>query len=173
MTALKNPDGSLRGFVKVLRDETARKAAEDALGTAKAAAELANRTKDEFLATLSHELRTPMASILIWSKLLRRQLADRPEHVEAIDAITRSADAQKQLIDDLLDTSRITSGKLRLEMRLADLAPLTAQSVESVRPTAEAKGVALSLDAGPDVGVVRVDPDRMRQVVWNLLSNAV
>ena len=140
---------------------------------ARAEAERASRMKDEFLATLSHELRTPLSSILIWSKLLRRHAGDRPELVEAMDAITRSAEAQRQLIEDLLDTSRITSGKLRLEMRFTELAPLVKQSVDSVLPTAEAKGVTVATDLGASVGVVLADPDRLRQVVWNLLVNAV
>jgi PAS domain S-box-containing protein len=173
LNAVRNPDGSLRGFVKILRDETARKKAEEALQSAKEAAELANRTKDEFLAMLSHELRTPLASILIWSKLMHRKGDAPPEYAEALDAITRSAEAQKQLIDDLLDTSRITAGKLTLNMRLADLAPLVRSAVESVLPTAEARGVTVAMDLAPDVGVVRADPDRLRQVVWNLLTNAV
>jgi PAS domain S-box-containing protein len=174
LNVVRNPaDGSLRGFVKVLRDETARREAEEALQSAKDAAELANRTKDEFLATLSHELRTPLASILIWSKLLQRHADPLPEYAEGLDAITRSAEAQKQLIDDLLDTSRITAGKLRLDMRLVDLAPLVRSAVESVRPTAEAKGVTVAMDMASDVGVMRADPDRLRQVVWNLLTNAV
>jgi two-component system CheB/CheR fusion protein len=173
LSALRHADGTLRGYVKVMRDETARKGAEDALLAAKAAAELANRMKDEFLATLSHELRTPLSAILIWSKILQRQSSDNPVFAEALEAITRSADEQKQLIDDLLDTARITSGKLRLEMRVTDLSPLVRTSVDAIIPTAEAKGVAVASQIGADVGAVRVDPDRIRQVLWNLLTNAV
>ncbi len=105
MHVLRMPGGEIRGFVKVLRDETARKLAEDALQHAKDAAEEANRVKDEFLATLSHELRTPLSAILIWTKLLQSRPDDLAQLKEGLEAIRSSADAQKQLIDDLLDTS--------------------------------------------------------------------
>ncbi|MBV8780556.1 MAG: PAS domain S-box protein, partial [Phycisphaerae bacterium] len=172
-TAVRDPDGTLRGFVKVMRDDTARKKAEEGLQSAKDAAELASRAKDEFLAMLSHELRTPLSSILIWSKMLRGRQDAPPEYAEAIDAITRSADAQKQLIDDLLDTSRITAGKLRLEMRQINLASVIPTAMESVLPTAEAKGITVNVDLAKDVGVVKADPDRLRQIIWNLLNNAI
>jgi CheY-like chemotaxis protein len=122
---------------------------------------------------LSHELRTPLSSILIWSKLLRGKKDAPPEYGEALDAISRSADAQKQLIDDLLDTSRITSGKLRLEMRRVELAPAIRSAIDSVLPTGEAKGIVIRVDLAKDAGVVQADPDRLRQVIWNLLNNAI
>jgi PAS domain S-box-containing protein len=172
MTALHHPDGSIRGFVKVLRDETARRQVEQAELEARRAAEAANQMKDEFLATLSHELRTPLSSILLWSKMLHPGAAPALLE-EGLSAIRNSADAQKQLIDDLLDTSRITSGKLRLEMRPVDLAAVTKETFDSMLPTAEVRGVAMSAEIAADVGIVRADPDRVRQVLWNLLGNAV
>ena len=171
--ALRNADDSVRGYVKVLRDETNRKHSEDAMQASKDAAELSNRVKDEFLATLSHELRTPLSSILIWSKLLRGSPSVNADNIEGLDAIMRSAEAQKQLIDDLLDTARITSGKLQLAMRETALMPLVQNAIEAIRPTAIAKDVEVIADLATDVGVVRADPDRLRQVIWNLLANAV
>ncbi len=172
MNAVRDPDGSLRGFVKVLRDETARKVAEDAMQAAKQTAELTNQVKDEFLATLSHELRTPLSAILLWSKMLSSE--SEPELLdEGLAAIRNSADSQTQLIEDLLDTSRITTGNLRLEMKPTDLTSVIESAVESVQPTAQAKGVDIMSTVASRIGTVNVDPHRMKQVLWNLLSNAV
>ena len=136
------------------------------------AAELANRTKDEFLATLSHELRTPLSAILLWSKLLNGK-SEPAVLDEGLVAIRNSADAQKELIEDLLDTSRITSGNLRLELMATDLAAVVERAVESVLPTAQAKGINIVADVAARVGMVRIDPNRMRQVLWNLLTNSI
>jgi two-component system CheB/CheR fusion protein len=136
------------------------------------AAELANRVKDEFLATLSHELRTPLSAILLWAKMLTSQ-SETKLLDEGLAAIRNSADAQKQLIEDLLDTSRITSGHLRLEMRPTELASVVDSAVESVLPAAQAKGVKIVVEVDPKIGTVRLDPDRIRQVIWNLLTNAI
>jgi two-component system CheB/CheR fusion protein len=143
---------------------------------ARAEAEAANNTKDQFLATLSHELRTPLSAILLWSKILSgRPVADPAQLKEGLAAIRGSAEAQKELIADLLDVARITSGQLRLHLRDVDLAGLVKDAVDAIGPTAEAKDVAVAVGADPDaeVGTVRADPDRLRQVVWNLLTNAV
>ena len=172
MSAIKNRDGTVRGFVKILRDMTARKETEEKLQAAKEEAEAANRLKDDFLATLSHELRTPLSTMLLWAKLLRNNEEPGVLH-DGIDAIEKSAEVQKQLIDDLLDSQRIATGKLRLEMRDVELAPLVREAVDAILPTAEAKEITVSTDFGDDLGVVRVDPDRLRQIVWNLLTNAV
>ena len=133
----------------------------------------ANRMKDEFLATISHELRTPLTSILGWSEMLASgRLA--PAMVErAVGTIDRNARAQAQIIEDLLDISRIVSGKLRLDVRDMDVAQPVEAAVEAVRPAALARDVELHLEAAPDVGRVRADPDRLQQVVWNLVANAV
>lgn len=172
VTALRNPDGSVRGFVKVLRDESIRKQAEQAEQAALEAAELANRTKDEFLAILSHELRTPLSAILLWANLLDSQ-SDLKLLEEGLAAIRNCADAQTQLIEDLLDTSRITSGQLRLEMKPTELAGVVNSAVESVSLGAQSKGISVIVDVDAKVGTVQVDPDRIRQVLWNLLTNAI
>ncbi len=137
---------------------------------ARVTAEEATRIKDEFLATVSHELRTPLSAILLWGNLLGRGRADMGE---ALGAIERSARAQSQLIEDLLDVSRMQSGKLRVRLREGPLAPVARAALEVVRPMAEVKSVELDAHIDPDAGVVLADPDRMQQVLWNLLSNAV
>ncbi len=139
---------------------------------ARAAAEEGNRLKDEFLATLSHELRTPLTSILGWAHLLRTGRLDEAAAVRAIEIIERNARAQTQLIDDLLDVSRIITGKLRLNARPTDFAPIINAAIDSARPAAEAKAIQLNkvFDAA---GIVSGDPDRLQQIVWNLISNAI
>jgi len=133
-------------------------------------AEEATRVKDEFLATVSHELRTPLSAILLWGNLLG---SGRVDTGEALQAIERSARAQSQLIEDLLDISRMRAGKLRVRLRECQLAAVARAALEVVQPMAEVKGVRLDAYIDPDVGVVLADPDRMQQVLWNLLSNAV
>ena len=133
----------------------------------------ANRIKDEFLATLSHELRTPLNAILGWSSLLQRGVLDPAATKQAIDAIARNADAQRQLIADVLDISRMISGKLRLQVADVDPAEVVGLAVESMRPAFEAKNVELTLAAAEAPGLIRADPDRLQQIAWNLLSNAV
>jgi PAS domain S-box-containing protein len=141
--------------------------------TARAEAEAASRAKDEFLAVLSHELRTPLNAIVGWARMLRSSRLAPDKVTQAVDAIDRNAAAQVQLIEDLLDISRIVSGRLRVDVRPVKLAPVLAAAVDAVRPTAQRKGIAI-VTAGPDVpDVVNADPGRLQQVVWNLLSNAV
>jgi signal transduction histidine kinase/PAS domain-containing protein len=132
----------------------------------------ASRLKDEFLATLSHELRTPMTSILGWAQILR--LDDTPPDVirDGLESIERSARAQAQLIDDLLDLSRMQMGKVQFQPRPFSLTAVARAAVDTVHPAAQARGVTLALDAPEDV-IVNGDPDRMQQVIWNLLSNSV
>jgi signal transduction histidine kinase/CheY-like chemotaxis protein len=133
----------------------------------------ASRLKDEFLATLSHELRTPLNAILGWTRLLRTGALPAGERDRALEKVERNAHAQARLVEDLLEVSRIASGKLRLELRPVDLAAIIHAAVESIRPAAEARRLTLEttgLDRPlPSVG----DPDRLQQVIWNLLSNAV
>ncbi|HEV2801616.1 MAG TPA: PAS domain S-box protein [Pyrinomonadaceae bacterium] len=136
-------------------------------------AQEANRLKDEFLATLSHELRTPLTSILGWTNLLRSVKFDEATAARALETIERNARSQKQLVDDLLDASRIITGKLRLEMRPTQLKTVVESACEAARPTAEAKGVELRLALEDGASVVAGDAERLQQVVWNLLSNAV
>jgi PAS domain S-box-containing protein len=136
-------------------------------------ADLANRAKDEFLAVVSHELRTPLNAILGWSKLLSRTDFDERRRVSALETVERNAVAMAQLIEDLLDMSRVVSGKLRLNVQRAVLAQIVEAAVESVRPSASSKGISLHLDFDPAAPDLVGDPTRLQQIVWNLLSNAV
>ena len=140
---------------------------------ARAEAEAANRTKDEFLATLSHELRTPLTSIIGWAGLLRSKKLQADLQEEALEIIERNARMQSQLVDDLLDVSRIISGKLLLDVKEIELATVTANAIEVVRPAADAKGIRLAYHADLEMGKISGDAKRLQQIVWNLLSNAV
>lgn len=140
---------------------------------ARSEAEAANRIKDEFLATLSHELRTPLTSLLGWSSVLREAKRDEKILHQGLDAIDRNARVQAQLIDDLLDVSRIVSGKLNLEVRPLDITSVTRAAINVVRPAADAKGISLDYWAEPGLGAISADSARLHQIVWNLLSNAV
>ena len=141
-------------------------------------AEIANEAKDDFLANVSHELRTPLSAILLWAKMLlqfdKDDLAIKSgDFREAADAIERSARAQKSLIDDLLDVTRIAAGQLRVEPRPADLAEWVEDALKSFVPIADDKQITIMTDIGDNVGELQIDPERMQQVLWNLLSNAV
>ena len=136
-------------------------------------AEEANHAKDEFLATVSHELRTPLTSILGWAQLLRGGRLAAPAVVGALEAVERNARALAKLIEDILDVSRIISGKLRIDRRPMDLVPSIEQAIEGVLPAAQARAIHLELAFAPSVGRISGDPDRLQQVVWNLLSNAI
>ena len=163
-----------------IRDITDRKRAEEerrllleSAQAARAEADTANTVKDEFLATVSHELRTPLTSILGWSHLLAGGNLDEQGAKRAIESILRNARAQKQLIDDLLDISRIITGKLRLDMRPVELAPMIEAVVDGVRPAADARNIRLQTVLDPLISPVSGDPDRIQQIIWNLLSNAI
>jgi PAS domain S-box-containing protein len=140
---------------------------------ARTEAEEANRIKDEFLATLSHELRTPLTAMLGWLSMLRAERLDKETAGHALETVERNARAQAQLIEDLVDVSRIAGGKLNLEVRPVELMPLIAAAVDSVRPAANAKGIQIRISAEASVGPVAGDPARLQQIIWNLLSNAV
>jgi len=193
ITAVFDELGELRGFAKVTRDVTARKQAEETqralLEQSEArlraeeekrraeasyrSAQEANRAKDEFLMTLSHELRTPMTAILGWARLLPTLPPDEPTAKEAIAAIARSAQLQAKLIDDVLDVSRIVSGKLRLTIETVEVANVLDGALEAVRPSAAAKQISIRTDFNEELGTATLDPTRLQQVVWNLLTNAV
>jgi signal transduction histidine kinase len=145
--------------------EAARKAREDA--------ETANRLKDEFLATVSHELRTPLNAIFGWSRLLRTGRLDSASASHAVEIIVRNAKAQEQIIEDILDVSRIITGKIRLHVSPIEIAPAIEAAIDSLRPTADARGVELQTVLDPASNVVLGDTNRLQQVVWNLLSNAI
>jgi len=135
-------------------------------------AEVANRAKDEFLATVSHELRTPLNAILGWS-MLARDFANDPQAQRALQTIERNARAQMRIIEDVLDIGRIISGKLRLEVDSVDVGEPIRGAVEAVRPAADAKEVELTIDVAKDIGRMMADPERLQQIVWNILANAI
>jgi PAS domain S-box-containing protein len=136
-------------------------------------AEEASRAKDEFLAVVSHELRTPLNAILGWTKMARTGALDEERRGRALEAVERNARAQAQLVDDLLDLNRVIAGKLRLNVVPVSLPQVVEAAVDTVRPDAETKGVRLQVVLDPDAGPIVGDPDRLLQVAWNLLSNAV
>ncbi len=140
---------------------------------AQAEAEQANRLKDEFLATVSHELRAPLSAMLGWVTLARKDSVDQKTKERALETVERNARTQKKLIDDLLDVSSIITGNLRLYVEPTDLLSVIEQAVESVRPAADAKGVRLYTELGPMVDMFPLDSHRFQQVIWNLVYNAV
>ncbi|MGH9144017.1 MAG: cache domain-containing sensor histidine kinase, partial [Vicinamibacterales bacterium] len=135
--------------------------------------ELAARLKDEFVMTVSHELRTPLTSITGWVQILETGRLDAAQTRAAIETIARSARAQARLIEDLLDVSRIISGKLRLDPRTVRIADVVREAAATVQPAADAKALRLDTVIDPDAGTITADPDRLLQVIWNLLSNAI
>ena len=162
----------LQGFSLVVRDITERKRLEEDLRHRAEELSAANRAKEDFLATLSHELRTPLNAMLGWTRLLRMGKLDATAMNRALETIERNAHIQEQLIADILDVSRIVTGKLRLELRPIELQPVVEAALDAVRPAAEAKRVRLDADAA-FTGTVLGDPDRLQQVVWNLVVNAI
>lgn len=146
---------------------------EQRLRGALAEAEAANRLKDEFLATVSHELRTPLTAVLGWSHLLRGGQLDERGATHALEIIERNARSQQQLIEDLLDVSRIIAGNLRLDVHTVDPVLFIEDAIEAVRPAAEAKDIRLQKVMDTNVSFISGDPQRLQQVVWNLLSNAI
>ncbi len=174
------PEGHPHAMTGVTLDITARKEAEQErerlLASERAArveAEAASRLKDEFLATVSHELRTPLTAVLGWTHMLRGGRLDEQAAAHALETVERNALSQQQLIEDLLDVSRIITGKLRLDVRPVAPAAFIRAAVEAVLPAAEAKDISLKLETDTGVGSVAGDPARLQQVVWNLLSNAI
>ncbi|HEY7181371.1 MAG TPA: ATP-binding protein, partial [Blastocatellia bacterium] len=171
--------GGRKLYTIILRDITELKLAEaerEQLAreqVARASAEVANRSKDEFLAMVSHELRSPLNAILGYSRMLRSGPVDRDAISKVTAVIERNAKAQLQIIEDLLDSARIITGKLRIELEPIDLVPALEAALDTVRPTAEAKGISLAANFGPSPEVTLGDSTRLQQVVWNLLSNGI
>ena len=163
----------VRAWETAARHAVELRASQEALRESESQARAANRAKDEFLAILSHELRTPLNVVLGWLSMLRTGAVSEERARRALDVIERNARQQAELIDDLLDVSRIVTGKLRLELRPVGFAPIIAAVVESLRPTAHAKGITLTIAPFPDDSTIRGDADRLHQIVWNLLSNAI
>jgi PAS domain S-box-containing protein len=177
---LKDEADNLIGYVKVVHDATEKKLAEERLKEslareqeARGEAERANRSKDEFVTLISHELRSPLNAILGWTRILRSGRRDEQVLDRGLEVIERSARMQARLVEDLMDTARAASGKLKLEVRPTDLAEVIEKAEEVVRPTAEAKGISIDDHLDRNVGQITGDPDRLQQVIWNLLSNAI
>jgi PAS domain S-box-containing protein len=188
ITALRDDEGRLLGYAKLTRDLTDPKGAEarevaddqreeilEAERSARMAAQRATRIKDEFLATLSHELRTPLNAIVGWTQLLRRAGSSvKPAELErGLDVIDRNARAQVQLIDDLLDLSRVITGKVRLDLQQVSMIEVVQRTMHSVEPAAAAKGIRLRAILDPAPAMVSADSGRLQQILWNLLSNAI
>jgi PAS domain S-box-containing protein len=158
----------------LLREEAVeRRRAEAAAEDARAKAEQAGRTKDEFLAVASHELRTPLNAILGWAQMLRGGSVDPSGFMRGLETIERNAKAQVRLIDDILDGSRIITGKLHLEIRALDLNTVVEGAVEAVRPAAAGRNIAVSIELESAAAHIKGDPDRLQQVIWNLMNNAI
>ncbi|MDB5581224.1 MAG: torS [Bradyrhizobium sp.] len=172
--------GTSPRYLKVMRDATANREAEEKLRAAvtsgesnRQAAERANRAKDDFIAVVSHELRSPLNTISLWAQILSKDQPKQTDVIEGVKAILRASQRQQQLIDDLLDVARMGTGKLRLALRPTRLAEAFEDAINSVRPAAQARGVSIESDLDVEVGIVRADPDRLEQVALNLLNNAV
>ncbi len=171
--AVRDPSGQLRGFAKIMRDLTQHKQAEEERARLLNEAETANRVKDEFLAVLSHELRSPLNPILGWTKMLRSRPMESAMRDRALEVIERNAKLQAQLVEDLLDISRILRGKLSLNVISVNLAAIVGAALETVRLSAEAKSIQIQAQLEQETAKVMGDPSRLQQVIWNLLSNAV
>ncbi len=168
-----NDRGDLAGYSVVIRDVTTRKQAEELLEQRSRQLVEASRLKDEFLATISHELRTPLNSILGWTQLFRAGKLDDSGKSHALETIEQSAKTQARLIEDLLDVSRIVTGKMRLEVRSIQMSDVIQAAVQTIRPAAEAKNISLQVILESASCSVFGDPNRLQQVLWNLLSNAI
>jgi len=180
VSPIRDASGKIIGASKIARDITQQKKAQNEIArllaserAARQDAEVASRSKDEFLATLSHELRTPLTAMLGWLTILRTHKLDQKTTTHAIETIERNAKAQAQLIEDLVDISRIVGGKLSLQVGPTELLPVIDASIEVVKPAADAKDISIVVNYDPTVGPVAGDSGRLQQIIWNLLSNAV
>ena len=173
-------EGRVIGTITVINDVTERVERENRLvellaseKAARAEAESANRAKDEFLAVVSHELRAPLNAILGWAQVMQNRQFDEESSKTALEAIERSAKSQARLIEDILDVSRISTGQLRLDVRPIEPAAIIRTVLDTVKPAADAKSVRIETAIDPRAGVVSGDPNRLQQIVWNLLINAI
>jgi PAS domain S-box-containing protein len=180
MHPIRDQDGGVMLLYPTGIDITERKRAEEEIArllteeqAAREVAEQATRAKDEFLAIVSHELRSPLNAILGWNRLLRSQRGDDPEIAKVTKTVERSGKAQLQLIEDLLDTARIISGKMKLEFQPVEPVAIISAALDTIRPAAESKGILITTNLDPKAGQITGDPDRLQQVVWNLVSNAI
>ncbi len=180
VSPIKDPSGNVVGISKIARDITERKRIEhtrlqllESERKARLEAERLGRIKDEFLATLSHELRTPLNAIIGWTHILRKYASDPTTVSEGVEVIERNAKLQTQLVGDLLDMSRIISGKMLLEKHPVQLVEQVQAAIDVIRPAADGKSITIHLHAGRTPDLIMADPARIQQVFWNLLSNAV
>src|SRR5205085_2235668 len=167
VSPIRSATGDVVGASKIARDITEQRRLREA-------AEEASRLKDEFLAVLSHELRTPLNTVLGYTRMLRRddQRMSNEQRDRAMDALERNAEALNRLVNDVLDTSRIVTGKLRLSLETCSVASIVTDAIDTIRPSAEAKEIAVHSQV-EGVPSVLGDPDRLQQVIWNLMSNAI
>jgi PAS domain S-box-containing protein len=173
VSPIRRGDGRVVGASKIARDTSERKRAEEERQRLLGIARDASRLKDEFLATLSHELRTPLNAIVGYLRMMQAGLLVGDKQARAMDTVVRNAASLTQIVEDVLDVSRIISGKVRLEVQPVELSLIIEQTVETVRPAADAKGLRLATIVDPHAPPVSGDPERLRQVLWNLCSNAV
>ena len=180
VSPIADATGRIVGASKIARDITDRRRIEDARGRllareqeARRHLENLNRTKDELLATVSHELRTPLNSIFGWARMLQSTTMNEAARTRAVNAIVRSASAQARLIEDLVDLSRIVTGQMRLDFEPMDPNAVIEAAMDSVRPAADAKGIVLASALDRSIGLMEGAPDRLQQVAWNLVMNAV
>jgi len=172
-SALRDPDGTVIGAIGILRDMRAYERVVRDLEESRRELRRADKAKDHFLAMVSHELRTPLTAMLGWARLLRAGLQDDSRASRGLQVIERNTKLLSQLIEDLLDVSRIVTGKLRIERRQVDPVAVVEAAIDAVRGVADAKDIELEAFLDPDAGPLLADPDRLQQVVWNLLSNAI
>jgi PAS domain S-box-containing protein len=177
---IRDTDGQIIGVIIVFHDVSERRRVEKERArllqseqSARAEAEAAGRLKDEFLATVSHELRTPLSAILGWAAMLKSGAMNEETLRNALEVIERNARAQAEIIDDILDVSRIITGKLRIDSNAVELAPLIRHAVETLRPAALAKSIRLEASLDENGAFVVGDSDRLQQIIWNLVSNAI
>jgi hypothetical protein len=170
---LRDLEGRIVSWFGTCTDIDDQKRAEDVLRQQAEALAQANRLKDEFLAIVSHELRTPLNSMMGWAKLLRSRKFDEATTARALETIERNAKSQSQIIDDILDISRIVRGTIRLNMRPVNLVSIIETAIEAVLPAVEAKAIRLDRVLPASVGLISGDSERLQQVIWNLLSNGI
>jgi PAS domain S-box-containing protein len=173
ISPIRNEHGDVVGASKIARDITDRIRADDERQRLLEIARSASRLKDEFLATLSHELRTPLSAIVGYIRLMQSGLLPADKQSHALETVGRNATSLTQIVEDVLDVSRIVSGKLRLNVQPVELSEIVREAVETMQPAADAKGIRVDLIVDPVATQVSGDPDRLRQVLWNLCSNAV
>jgi PAS domain S-box-containing protein len=180
VSPVKDAMGRIIGASKIARDITARRRLEEERDRllilerqAREEAEASNRTRDQLMALVSHELRTPLNAVMGWARMLQNGDLDEGTRSHAVEVIIRNASTQAQLIEDLLDLSRIVTARMRLTFEKCEVTKCVDEALDAVRPTADAKGVTLVTMFAPDVGPILGAPDRLRQVVWNLAMNAV